>query len=294
MVCTGCGAEANASCNCGLAYVPASQRAAEAIKNNPEKSNRAIAAELGVSDMTVGRARESLGATYVAPDRLGRDGKIYTFSKPEEVLEAAKVIRAERLDEKRAEKIAAIEQIAANNAAIPVDARKYSVIYADPPWSFEVWSGAGKDRAAENHYPTMQQEEIEALPVSRFAADNCALFMWAVMPQLAEALRVIAAWGFEYKTCAFVWVKQTQDEQRLATGMGYWTRANAEICLLATKGSPPRLNADVHQVVMSPRLEHSRKPDEIAARIERLIPGPYIELFSRRKREGWDAWGNQA
>jgi N6-adenosine-specific RNA methylase IME4 len=140
----------------------------------------------------------------------------------------------------------------------------------------------------------MSQADIEALPVADLAADDCALFMWAVMPQLPEALAVIKAWGFEYKTCAFVWVKQTKDEERFATGMGYWTRANAEVCLLATRGTPQRLNADVHQVVASPRMEHSRKPDEVAARIERLVPGPYLEMFARRPREGWDVWGNQS
>lgn len=211
-----------------------------------------------------------------------------------EILDAAKAIRAEKQEAKRAEKIAATAEIAKSNSALPISGRKYSVIYADPPWSFDVWSGAGKDRAAENHYPTMSQTEIEAMPVASLAANDCALFMWAVMPQLPEALAVIEAWGFTYKTCAFVWLKQTKNEDKFATGMGYWTRANAEICLLATRGSPPRLNADVHQVVTSPRLEHSRKPDEVSSRIERLVPGPYIELFSRRPRDGWDAWGNQA
>jgi N6-adenosine-specific RNA methylase IME4 len=211
-----------------------------------------------------------------------------------EILQAAKAIRAEKVETKRAEKIAQTQVIAANNAALPVGERKYSVIYADPPWSFDVWSGAGKDRAAENHYPTMTQAEIEALPVEQMAADDCALFMWAVMPQLPEALAVIKAWGFEYKTCAFVWVKQTKDEERFATGMGYWTRANAEICLLATRGSPARLNADVHQVIATPRMEHSKKPADAAERIERLVPGPYLEMFARSPRDGWDVWGNQA
>jgi N6-adenosine-specific RNA methylase IME4 len=210
------------------------------------------------------------------------------------ILEAAKNIRAERVEKKRVEKIAATQVIAERNAELPVPERKYSVIYADPPWSYEVWSGAGKDRAAENHYPTMDLDAIKALPVERLAAEDCALFLWAVMPQLPEAIEVLRAWGFEYKTCAFVWVKTTQDGERPATGMGYWTRSNAEICLLATKGAPMRMAADVHQVVQTPRMEHSRKPDEVAERIERLVPGPYIELFSRRAREGWDAWGNQA
>lgn len=211
-----------------------------------------------------------------------------------EILQAAKAIRAEKVEAKRAEKIATTQAIAEQNKALPVNERKYSVIYADPPWSFDVWSGAGKDRAAENHYPTMSQAEIEALPVADMAADDCALFVWAVMPQLQEALDVIKAWGFEYKTCAFVWVKQTKDEERFATGMGYWTRANAEICLLATRGSPARLNADVHQVVMTPRMEHSKKPAEVADRIMRLVPGPYLEMFARSPRDGWDVWGNQS
>jgi N6-adenosine-specific RNA methylase IME4 len=229
---------------------------------------------------------------------------IATLPKPEqteivargekEILQAAKAIRADKVEAKKNARIVNSQQIAANNAALPVAQRKYGVIYADPPWSFEVWSGEGKDRAAENHYPTMRQSDIEALPVADLAADDCALFLWAVMPQLPEALAVIKAWGFEFKTCAFVWVKQTKDEERFATGMGYWTRANAEICLLATKGSPARLNADVHQVVMTPRMEHSKKPDEVAARIERLIPGPYLEMFARRPRDGWDVWGNQS
>jgi len=211
-----------------------------------------------------------------------------------EILEAAKAIRAEKVEQKRAEKVAVTLAIAENNKALPIGHRKYSVIYADPPWSFEVWSGAGKDRAAENHYPTMTQADIEALPVADLAADDCVLLLWAVMPQMQEALDVIKAWGFQYKTAGFVWVKTTQDGERPATGMGYWTRANAEICLLATKGSPVRLNADVHQIVQTPRQEHSKKPDEVRARIERLVPGPYLEMFCRDPRDGWDAWGNQS
>jgi N6-adenosine-specific RNA methylase IME4 len=129
--------------------------------------------------------------------------------------------------------------------------------------------------------------------VADLAADDCTLFMWAVMPQLQEALDVIKAWGFTYKTVAFNWVKQNRSGDGLFFGMGYWTRANSEVCLLATRGSPVRLNADVHQVIMSPVAEHSRKPDEAAARIERLVPGPYIELFARRPRAGWDVFGNE-
>lgn len=270
------------------------------------------ASKFGVSPRSVDTAKrvlregasELIAAVEAGTVSVSAAADVATLPKPEqvevvargekEILEKAKAIRAEKVEKKRAEKVAQTVVIAANNKQLPVGERKYSVIYADPPWSFDVWSGAGKDRAAENHYPTMSQAEIEALPVASMAADDCALIMWAVMPQLPEALAVIKAWGFEYKTCAFVWVKTTQDGERPATGMGYWTRANAEVCLLATRGNPARINADVHQVVMSPRTEHSRKPDEIAARIERLLPGPYLEMFARSPREGWDVWGNQA
>lgn len=211
-----------------------------------------------------------------------------------EVKQGKKTLSQVSKELKREEAAKTGAHISAKNKELPAGERKYGVIYADPPWSFDTWSGEGKDRAAENHYPTMKQADIEALPVANLAADDCVLFMWAVMPQLPEALAVIKAWGFEFKTCAFVWVKQTKDEERFATGMGYWTRANAEICLLATRGKPQRLHADVHQVVASPRMEHSKKPDEIAKRIERLVSGPYIEMFARAPREGWDVWGNQA
>ena len=160
--------------------------------------------------------------------------------------------------------------------------------------AFDVWSEAGNGNSVENHYPTMAQAEIEALPVSNLATNDCALFLWASCPQLPEALAVIEAWGFEYKTFAFIWVKTTKDGSKPTSGMGMWTRSNAELCLLATRGSPRRLNADVQQVIIEPRREHSRKPDAVAERIERLVAGPYIELFSRQPRKGWDAWGNQA
>jgi len=172
-------------------------------------------------------------------------------------------------------------------------AGKYGVIYADPPWEFKVYSGAGKARSAENHYPTKGLEAIKALPVEQLAAENCALFLWAVMPELPGALEVIRAWGFEYKTVAFTWVKQNKSGEGLFTGMGYWTRANAEVCLLATKGSPVRLAQDVRQIVMSPLRAHSQKPDEVRDRIRRLVVGPYLELYGRRSIENWAVWGNE-
>ncbi len=170
--------------------------------------------------------------------------------------------------------------------------KQFGVIYADPPWSFKVYSGKGKRRSAERHYPTMDLDAIKALPVEQVGADDCALLLWSVMPQLPEALEVIKAWGFKYKTCAHVWVKTTS-EGAYATGMGYWTRSNAELCLLATRGSPKRLNKDVHQVIACARGKHSSKPDEARNRIQRLVAGPYLELFGRRVIENWTVWGNE-
>jgi len=146
----------------------------------------------------------------------------------------------------------------------------------------------------------MSIEEIYALPVQSLAAANCVLFIWVTWPMLAHGLETIEAWGFKYKTCAFAWMKANgaqidlfQDDISADMLTGYWTRANSEVCLLATKGQPKRLNADVRQGIIEPRREHSRKPDCIATRIERLVAGPYIELFARTQRHNWDSWGNQ-
>jgi N6-adenosine-specific RNA methylase IME4 len=176
----------------------------------------------------------------------------------------------------------------------------FASILADPPWRFETWSDAGKDRAAEQHYPTMTMEEMCALDVAALAARDSVLFLWAVWPMLLQARELIEAWGFTYKTCAFCWTKADasqldmfRDDSDVAIGTGYWTRANTEPCLLATRGKPRRLHADVRQAIIEPRREHSRKPEGIHDRIERLVEGPYLEMFARRRRPGWMVWGNE-
>lgn len=103
--------------------------------------------------------------------------------------------------------------------------KKFSVIYADPPWSFKVYSGKGKQRSADRHYDTMSLDDIKALPVSQLAADDCSLLLWSVWPEMRGALDVIEAWGFTYKTAGFVWTKETPSGNGLHWGMGYWTRA---------------------------------------------------------------------
>lgn len=177
----------------------------------------------------------------------------------------------------------------------------FKAILADPPWSFRLWrKDTGNGRLAESHYSTMAMDEIAALPVADLAADSCVLFMWACWPSLPDALRIIEAWGFQYKTCGFDWMKahsgqieMFRDDGDVQVGMGYWTRANTEPCLLATRGKPKRVNADVRQGIIEPRRQHSRKPGCVYDRIERLVEGPYLELFSRTTRPGWTVWGNQ-
>ncbi len=172
--------------------------------------------------------------------------------------------------------------------------KKYDIILCDPPWAYKVWSKKGMGRAAENHYPTMRLENICALPVKELAAENCALFLWVTFPTLRDAFSVIDAWGFTYKTVAFVWIKQNKKTPSLFWGLGYWTRANAEMCLLATKGSPKRQSASVHQVILSPVEEHSKKPDIVRERIITLMGDlPRVELFARQTPPGWDVWGNE-
>lgn len=171
--------------------------------------------------------------------------------------------------------------------------KKYNIIYADPAWSYKDKALAG-NRGACCKYDVMTIKDIEELPIKNIAADNCILFMWVTMPKLNECFEVIKKWGFEYKTCAFTWIKQNKKSDSLFWGMGRWTRANAELCLIATKGKPKRRSAKVHSVIMSKIREHSRKPDETRDRIIELCGDmPRIELFARQTCEGWDCWGNE-
>ena len=139
----------------------------------------------------------------------------------------------------------------------------------------------------------MSLSDICNLPISTISDDNCVLLMWVVDPFLEQAFRVIDSWGFVYKTVGFTWAKTNQKSLGFSTGLGYWTRSNPEMCLLATKGKPKRVSKSVKQLVVSERREHSRKPDEIPYFIEQLLEGPYIELFARSTKEGWDSWGNE-
>jgi N6-adenosine-specific RNA methylase IME4 len=171
--------------------------------------------------------------------------------------------------------------------------QQFPVIYADPPWTFATSSDKGKGRSAERHYRIATLDDIKALPVQQIAADDCALFLWATWPSLYAALDVIEAWGFRYRTLGFIWVKQTKSGAGLHTGLGFWTRANSEPCLLAARGRRQRQSAGVHSVIQAPVRQHSRKPSETYDRIEALLAGPYLELFSRTERPGWTMLGDE-
>ena len=177
---------------------------------------------------------------------------------------------------------------------IPFPNKKYDIIYADPAWNFKNWSDKGNDRSPLQHYSCMSISDICNLPIHDITNDDCVLFIWVIDPLLNKAFEVIKSWGFTYKTVAFTWAKENKKSSGYFTGLGYWTRGNPEMCLLATKGKPKRVSKSVRQLVIDARREHSRKPDRIRDDIVTLMGDkPRIELFARQKIEGWDSWGNE-
>ena len=173
--------------------------------------------------------------------------------------------------------------------------KKYQIIYAYPPWSYKVWSINGNKRSACQHYKVMTKEEIQQLPIKDISDNNCVLFLWVIPPCLEEGLELIKAWGFIYKTIGFNWIKKNKKSDSLFWGMGYYTRANSELCLLATRGKPlKRVSRSVHQVLTDRIMKHSEKPQSARNRIIELFGDlPRIELFAREKTDGWDVWGNE-
>lgn len=175
--------------------------------------------------------------------------------------------------------------------------KKYKVIYADPPWlySSDPKSKRGIWGLAQNHYKSMSLKDLKELPINDIADKDCILFMWATFPILPQAIEVLKAWGFKYKTVAFVWVKQNKKGTDIKKyGLGWYTRSNCEIVLLGRKGKFDRKSAKVQQVILSPIKGHSEKPDETRDRIVELCGNvPKIELFARKKTYKWDVWGDQ-
>lgn len=176
---------------------------------------------------------------------------------------------------------------------IPLPNKKYQIIYADPPWSYDNPKNHDPKMGGYTYKP-MPLDEIKLLKIQDISDSNCFLFLWATMPKLKEALEVIEAWGFKYITCAFTWVKLNPNGTGIYSGLGHWTNGNAELCLLGKKGNPKRVMKNVKQIVLSPRRKHSQKPDEIRDRIVQLAGElPRIELFARIQVPGWDAWGDE-
>ena len=174
--------------------------------------------------------------------------------------------------------------------------KKYNIIYADPAWKFKYFSKKGeKEKSAQSHYECMNIQDIYDLPVKEIADKDCILFLWVTFPLLQEGLETIKKWGFKYKGCAFTWVKRNKKSDSYFWGCGYWTRANSEICLLATKGKPSRVSRSVHNIVDTKIEEHSKKPAVVRDRIVELCGDlPRIELFARQSVLGWDCWGLEA
>ena len=175
--------------------------------------------------------------------------------------------------------------------------KKYSTIYADPPWRFQNRSGkVAPEHKRLNRYETMSLEDIKKLPVSEIAAEKSHLYLWVPNALLPDGLAVMEAWGFEYKS-NLIWEKVRKDGEPDGRGVGFYFRNVTEILLFGVKGNKNRtLNPARSQVnlIRTMKREHSRKPDEMVDLIERCSPGPYLEMFARGDREGWDMWGNQA
>lgn len=176
---------------------------------------------------------------------------------------------------------------------------KYACIHADPPWRWKTWSEKGLDGRPQ-HYRRMTLAEIMAMPVAAVAAPDSFLFLWITGPSLRKGFSVMDAWGFKYSGIGFSWLKLNPragtlffDERSFFMGGGFTTRKNIELCLVGRRGSPKRISKGVREVIISPRREHSRKPDQTIERIEKFCAGPYLELFARTERPGWTVWGDQ-
>jgi N6-adenosine-specific RNA methylase IME4 len=179
----------------------------------------------------------------------------------------------------------------------------FQIASVDPPWTFHAWSHRGDGKGACQHYKCQTLADIIALPIDQLMAPDAAIFLWTVQPMYPEAMRVLEAWGFAFRTVAFVWIKmphkwsaeQMPLRMRPRLGLGYHTRSGSEACWLATRGRGyKRQSMAVEQVIFAPLREHSRKPDEVTHRIDRLVGDvPRIELFAREQRPGWIAWGNE-
>jgi N6-adenosine-specific RNA methylase IME4 len=265
-------------------------------EKQPKASNRQIAKTLGVDESTVRADTAGNPAPSSKSASNINEPKSSPAGNPAPAIAggaAAKLVekmqfRAEQAEVRREERLINLAEIAKGNTALSTE-RRYPVIYADPPWRYENPPMGASSRSIENHYPTMTLEEICALPVTQLATDDALLYLWATAPKLTECLKVIEAWGFEYRT-NIVWDKEL-------IGTGYHARNQHELLLIAKRGEipPPPAGQQPASIYRERRTEHSAKPTFFYEMIEAAYSQlPKIELFSRSPRAGWDAWGNQA
>lgn len=294
----------------GRRNLPAYERARLALRLKPVIAERAKAQQVRtdenrvcqISDkQAIDTKRELAKAAGVSHDTIAKVEKIEAKAAPEvkeqlrtgeiSINQAYQTVRREEKKQEVRERIEAHASAQTGVVDIQATDRKYNIIYADPPWQY--WESGNKNQAL--HYTTMSIDDICNLPIKDIADADCVLFLWVTYPILQEAFKVIEAWGFKYSTAAFVWVKKNKQKDTPFVGCGAWTRANSELCLLATKGNIMRLDASVSQVVETPIEEHSKKPDIVRDLITKLVGElPRVELFCRHPADGWDVWGNEA
>lgn len=246
------------------------------------KSKSQVLREAGISTSTANR--------YEHFNALPAEKKEERIARGRAAIEAGKSVADAifRTDDKKTRRAERELILAGIQHALP--GKRYGVILADPEWRFEPYSrDSGLDRAADNHYPTSATDVIASRPVQTIAADDCVLFLWATTPMLRDALAVMSAWGFAYKS-HFIWNKDK-------IGTGYWNRNKHELLLVGTRGNipAPARGEQSHSVIDAPVSLHSEKPAAFYLLIESYFPSlPKIELNARRARPGWDAWGNEA
>jgi len=268
-----------------LPFLEAEARERQRAAGGDRRSNGSLSARVQQAVPKKGKAAEH------AASRLGIGARIVYEAKKisERAPERFEAIR--RGDKTVGEVMRELNRAERHEAMAPAPdlaalGKRYSVIYADPPWRYD--HPISDSRRIENQYPTMTEEELSALDVQSLSSDDAVLFLWSTSPKLREAIALIEAWGFRYRTCC-VW-----DKERL--GMGHMVRQRHELLLVATKGSPPMpAPADrPASVLREPRGRHSQKPETMRTIIERMYPkAGRLELFARSRHEGWDAWGNE-
>lgn len=287
------------SLNIHRRHLTASQRAAIALDVLPMLEEEARARQGAQSHFAHvveiipqddrGKARDQAAAMFQTNGRYVQEAKNIQRADPglfEAIRSGEMTIPEAKKIIVRAERVERVQDISQANAPLNI-VERYPVIYADPPWEYE--HSMTNNRRIDNHYPTMTLDDICAMPVSELATPHAVLFLWATSPKLEEALSVVKAWGFTYRT-NMVWDKEQ-------IGMGYYARQQHELLLIATRGDlpVPEPSNRPASVLRSSRTQHSRKPDGYYTIIEAMYPEyRRIELFSRNRRDGWAAWGNQA